>query len=245
MLSTDNHPTAISRSIQALGAEFLRLTRAEKDVTELLTAIAEIRPADLALALPNDAARKTFWINLYNGFNLYCMRKDPRINSGTLPRMRHFLAKKMMVAGTRLSLMNLENDLLRRGQLWWGMGYVRRPGTPSFFRQFRTEVLDPRIHFALNCGAMSCPPIRYYEVTKIEAQLERATRGFMLTEVRTPDKEPDVLRVSGIFRLYRGDFGGKVGIRDWVQRYRPDLSTVPRTLKWLPYDWTTNLDAFA
>ena len=28
------------------------------------------------------------------------------------------------------------------------------------------KVLDPRIHFALNCGAKSCPPIRVYTEEK-------------------------------------------------------------------------------
>ena len=31
--------------------------------------------------------------------------------------------------------------------------------------------LDPRIHFALNCGAQSCPPIRIYQKEKLEQQV--------------------------------------------------------------------------
>jgi hypothetical protein len=38
---------------------------------------------------------------------------------------------------------------------------------------------DPRIHFALNCGALSCPPIRCYEEAKIERQLDIATKSYL------------------------------------------------------------------
>ena len=30
---------------------------------------------------------------------------------------------------------------------------------------FRQSPPDPRIHFALNCGAKGCPPIRFYKVS--------------------------------------------------------------------------------
>lgn len=38
--------------------------------------------------------------------------------------------------------------------------------------------LDPRIHFALNCGAKSCPPIRIYQSEKLDKQLEIAAKSF-------------------------------------------------------------------
>ena len=38
---------------------------------------------------------------------------------------------------------------------------------------------DPRIHFALNCGAVSCPPIAVYEGESLDEQLDIATEGFL------------------------------------------------------------------
>ena len=40
-----------------------------------------------------------------------------------------------------------------------------------------------RIHFALNCGARSCPPIRVYAAAKLEAQLNTAAKAFCSQEV--------------------------------------------------------------
>lgn len=36
--------------------------------------------------------------------------------------------------------------------------------------------LDPRIHFALNCGARGCPPIRYYEADALDERLDLVRR---------------------------------------------------------------------
>ena len=42
--------------------------------------------------------------------------------------------------------------------------------------------LDPRIRFALNCGATSCPPIRVYASPNLNSQLDRATTSFLCTD---------------------------------------------------------------
>jgi len=47
----------------------------------------------------------------------------------------------------------------------------------SIFMQI-CEPLDPRIHFALVCGAKSCPPIRVYTPASLEPGLEAAAQAF-------------------------------------------------------------------
>ena len=42
--------------------------------------------------------------------------------------------------------------------------------------------LDPRIHFALNCGAKSCPPIRVYSTPNLDSQLNRASASFLCAD---------------------------------------------------------------
>ena len=42
--------------------------------------------------------------------------------------------------------------------------------------------LDPRIHFALNCGATSCPPIRVYSSSNLDSQLDRAAASFLCAD---------------------------------------------------------------
>ena len=199
----------------------------------------------LVAGLKDDNAKKTFWINVYNAFNLYFMQTDASTHSGKWGRMKHFMQKKIRIAGMNLSLMNVENDILRRGQIWWALGYLRRPWQKRAIKVLQVNELDPRIHFALNCGAMSCPPIRFYEVAQIEEQLELATHGFMLVEVRyDANIAPRLIQVSGIFRLYPGDFGGKEGIIRTVRRYRPEIPDGEIKLEWTKYDNSLHLEAF-
>lgn len=44
---------------------------------------------------------------------------------------------------------------------------------------------DPRIHFALNCGAASCPAIRVFTPASLDAGLEAAAQVFCAGEAKT------------------------------------------------------------
>lgn len=65
---------------------------------------------------------------------------------------------------------------------------------------------DPRIHFALNCGANSCPPIRAYSAEKIESQLELAAQAFVNGTV-VVDKAASRVTMSKLLNWYARDFG--------------------------------------
>ena len=56
---------------------------------------------------------------------------------------------------------------------------------------------DPRVHFALNCGAMSCPPIDVYSTidpSLLEQQLQMATESFIMSGVRFIKKQSQLQR---------------------------------------------------
>ncbi|MDP9187831.1 MAG: DUF547 domain-containing protein, partial [Actinomycetota bacterium] len=65
---------------------------------------------------------------------------------------------------------------------------------------------DPRVHFALNCGARSCPPVRTYTPAGIEDELEAAARSYVRAESRL-DRDRRELELPGVIKLYRSDFG--------------------------------------
>ena len=55
--------------------------------------------------------------------------------------------------------------------------------------------LDPRIHFALVCGAKSCPPIKVYTAEALEEGLEAAAASFCESagpRYRLSDPSPDL-----------------------------------------------------
>jgi hypothetical protein len=66
---------------------------------------------------------------------------------------------------------------------------------------------DPRIHFAVNCASIGCPPLRAeaYTGTGLQVQLEEATRLFLSDKTRNRYKD-NRLEVSSIFSWYKEDF---------------------------------------
>jgi hypothetical protein len=109
---------------------------------------------------------------------------------------------------------------------------------------------DVRIHFALNCGSRSCPPISAYEAADLERQLDLAARSFVANDVEV-DASRDIARVSRIFKWFASDFGGPPGVLAVLRRYLPDDERRHaldargwRTrLTYRPYDWRLNAAA--
>lgn len=48
--------------------------------------------------------------------------------------------------------------------------------------------VDPRIHFALNCGAKSCPPVKVYSSEGLNSELKAAAASFVADNVSVPDE---------------------------------------------------------
>ena len=65
--------------------------------------------------------------------------------------------------------------------------------------------IDPRIHFALNCGAISCPAIAYYNAEILDQQLQEAEKKFVEEEFKV-DLDNQKIICSKLFRLYKNDF---------------------------------------
>ncbi len=151
------------------------------------------------------------------------------------------------VAGHVFNLDEIEHGLLRANT-----GPPRSPETPLLpagdpRRQFVIEALDCRVHFALNCGARSCPPIRVYEADKLDAQLDRAAASFCSQEVvLLPDKE--TVEMSTLMLWYNGDFGkSETEILKRVGGFLPEGSEARAAiaeraeklkLAFRPYDWS-------
>ena len=200
--------------------------------------ISDLRSLDMKgviEALPDDASKKAFWTNIYNAFSFKFIKEDPD-HLRSLPRkLAHFNAKKICVAGQTLSLNDIEHGMLRKSRIWWGKGYLRRPFPSSFEKTARVSRIDPRIHFALNCGAVSCPPIQPYHPETVEEELDEVTKDFLSTEMELDGNE---VRVSSLFEMYEGDFCGKNGILRFLESKGFLGSTRDKRLCFLPYDWT-------
>jgi len=189
------------------------------------------------VALPDDAARIAFWLNVYNAAVRARLLRDP---AAYRRRWRFFAAPAVTIAGRRLSPNAIEHGILRRSAFLVGLGYVRNPLLSRFERLLRVERVDPRVHFALNCGARSCPPLAAWEPATLDADLERATGAYLLAEsARSADGRE--LTVPRLLSWYRGDFGGRAGILRLLRRHGVLGAGESPRLRFGDYDWTLEL----
>jgi hypothetical protein len=119
---------------------------------------------------------------------------------------------------------------------------------PSFFpgktiKQLAVEKIDYRIHFALNCGAKSCPPIAFYKYENLDRQLDLAAKAFLKseTEIDTVNK---TVTVTKIMSWFAGDFGGKKGTREIINKTLQQNVDGYKIL-YKPYDWDQLLHNFS
>jgi hypothetical protein len=241
---------------QELARHYLAAVQASADSRSFRDALAALDRDTLANELNTDAKKLAFWINVYNAVaQEHLGGASPgqagiwRFLPGRLGRLvadaAPFNAPACVVAGQVLSLNAIEHGLLRRSRLWWSPWYGRKLKPDAFERRFRVDRLDPRIHFALNCAAESCPPIRFYEAGHLDAQLDRAVMAYLEGELRV-DPVRRVLELPGIFYLFQRDFGGRKGILRFLNRYRnfTDPANPPR-MRFLPFLRSARLQHFA
>ena len=87
------------------------------------------------------------------------------------------------VAGHVLSLDDVEHALLRRSPAGDARSFAeddprRRTFAPTLARGF-----DNRIHFALNCGASSCPPVKLFRDESLDEDRRPGAGTFVGSEV--------------------------------------------------------------
>lgn len=219
---------------------FLRAVRSSDDHGPSLGAVRE-RLADApptALDAFGSDERLAFWLNVYNAATGAALLADP---SRFADRGRFFDAPVVTVAGTDLSLDRIEHGILRGAQWKYGLGYVPNPFPSAFVRRHRVADPDPRIHFALNCGAASCPAVTAYDADDVDDRLDRAAASYLRSETVVED---GTARVPRHLLWYRGDFGGGSGVRALLREYDViDPDAVSR-IRYREYDWSLSLDAF-
>ncbi len=137
----------------------------------------------------------------------------------------------------------------------WREPIVRQGGqimTLSYLESdvIRADYREPRIHFALVCAAIGCPPLRSepYVGARLNEQLDDQARRFLATpEKNRFDAASATLHLSPIFKWYQKDFVASAGsLALYVKPFMPEAqhssSTYPAKVKvtFTDYDWTLN-----
>jgi hypothetical protein len=240
------NPDALPQQLAAesLAAELLQAA------LSIPTAAALARTRELAAtlhacdwsALPPEQ-RLAFWINLYNALVRYAFHCW-QLRGSVIGNLRVFARAAWAVGEHRFSLDIIEHGLLR--------GNARVPPL-KLFRTLRTSdvrlgaavsPVDPRIHFALNCGARSCPHLRVYRSEGLSEQLDAATREYFAAHAEL-DQRTRALRLPRLMKYFRGDFGDRQAALRFAARYldlergRWLLENSQRLqITYTDYDWT-------
>lgn len=195
----------------------------KKDHEALKKYLGRLAAADLR-ALPRDELMALL-INSYNAYTLDLIVRNYPIES--IRKISDPWKQEICtVGGEKVSLDFIEHKLLRVKELFG----------------------DARIHFAVNCASVGCPPIqaRAFTAKGLEAQLEQATRDCLASSQYVVVKDGKV-HVNEILNWFKEDF---VRAKGSVSKFLiPYVSAEARkileekgdaALGYLPYDWGLN-----
>ena len=225
---------------QKVSEDLLLHIKSKKDFQNEVDLLSKSTLAVLQNQLKTDRQKIAFWVNIYNAFIQISLSENPNLykNKG-----KFFSAKRVNVAGEKLSFDDIEHGILRKSRMKISLGYLRKWFRPKWERKLRINgKIDWRIHFALNCGAKSCPPVAIYSSEKLNQQLDFMTTSY-LKEQTSFDETSRVATSSVLMSWFRGDFGGKSGAKTILFDYKI-TSEKPKKLKFSNYDWTLDLDNF-
>jgi uncharacterized membrane protein YdjX (TVP38/TMEM64 family) len=178
--------------------------------------------------------RLAYWINVYNAFTIELInsrnerRSIRNINKVLgVPTRSPWAEPIITVRGRALTLDDVEHEIIRK------------------------QFAEPRIHVALVCAAIGCPPLRSeaFVAERLDAQLDDQVRRFLTQRGKNRvDVANRTVHGSPIFTWYREDFGGTLaGVGAFWAPYVDDPAA-QRLLRsgefrWVDtdYDWSLNL----
>jgi hypothetical protein len=196
----------------------------------------------------SDDEKIAFWINAYNAFTLVAIINNYPINST-------FLGRRLYP----------ENSIRQIGAVWKNKYYPVMGKKMSLdeieHEKLRPEFNEPRIHMALVCAAMSCPPLRNepYYGDRLSAQLDDQARNFLNNKNSFRiDRKRNEVHLSRIFSWFGTDFqktygatgiasgdGEEKAVLNFVSNYLEDkdrahVRTGNYSVKYFNYDWSLN-----
>ncbi len=166
-----------------------------------------------------------YWINAYNAFTVKLIIDNYPLKSirdlhptpyiPTVNTIWH--SKFFKIGGVETSLDEIEHEILRK--------------------QFN----EPRIHFAINCASVSCPPLKNeaFTAAKLDVQLNEMASRF-INDPKRNDLTADHPRLSRIFSWFEGDFTRNGSLTDYINQFADTKIQSDAIIDFMPYDWSLN-----
>ncbi|KAL7516397.1 hypothetical protein ACHAWX_001419 [Stephanocyclus meneghinianus] len=190
-----------------------------------------------------------FVINLYNVL-IRVAFVIAGIPKSDLSRFSFFDTVAVNIGGDIFTFNDMENGILRANSL--PPYHLTKPFRKGDRREnLALSRVDPRIHFALNCDAKSCPHVKKYTAKGLNDELQASALEFCENKNNVfIDVANGELRLSKIFKWYMGDFASSRGVLpSQVSKYLTgtDKDSLDQLLRkgdirvdFLNYDWKTN-----
>jgi Protein of unknown function, DUF547 len=177
-----------------------------------------------------------FLINAYNAITLESIVNQNPLKGSIKDIFGVWNFRKHTVMGRSLTLDNIEHDILRK------------------------DFQEPRIHAALVCAAISCPPLRQepYTGENLDKQLDDQVRKWLSSQGLRIDRTQNRVSVSSIFKWFGEDWQKTYAANDkfvgnekeravlnFISNYvSPEdknyLEQGDYKLEYLNYDWLLN-----
>jgi hypothetical protein len=168
-------------------------------------------------------SRLAYYLNAYNAWILHKILESYPTNGpgggGFIGRTRFFRSKSIQVAGQTTSFHLRENDVIR----------------PIFS--------EPRVHFALNCASMSCPPLhnRAFTAENLDITLNQLSKDFInKNPLGINRKNSKEISISKIFDWYEADFKKNGSVLSYINRFRDRPFAQGTKIRYQAYQWTLN-----
>lgn len=198
-------------------------TADKKALSDYLKSLESVNVAKL-----NRNEQFAYWVNFYNASTVsialahYPIESIRDVKKNALDFLGPFNDEIAKVNGRTLTLNTIESGIVR--PIW----------------------KDPRLHYAFNCAAITCPNLaeKAYRGATLDADLDNAARAYV-NDPRGIAIKDGKATASKIFFWYEDDFGGsEAAILDHMKRYAgPELKAQLSSLKTIDayvYDWTLN-----
>lgn len=203
------------------------------DLDQFLDAVDRFGPAAAPSAFPTEADRLAFHLNAYNAVMLRrWIDAGAGADAGASDTDRSvnrlwFVIDQWRVDGKWISLDALEQRIIR-----------------PVFR-------EPRVHFALVCGAAGCPPLleEPFSGPHLDEQLDTLGRRWLRARDALAVANDGAVELSPIFDWYRADFEPLGGLGGVLDRYLDEddprrdgaLAAVRAgRVRFPAYDWAIN-----
>lgn len=209
------------------------------ELDQYLAALARVKEAEFDSW--SESRKLAYLINLYNAATLRLILDEYPLKS--IKDIGNFFKGPwdqpvVPLFGETITLDTLEHDILRK------------------------DFSEPRIHMALVCAAMGCPPLRSeaYTAANLDTQLDDQAVQFLNNPIKFRiDRQKNEVRLSPIFKWYGDDFIEKYTPSDGYEKLNKKERAVLHfcsaylrsedklyvkshrySVKYLDYDWSLN-----